>query len=273
MHKIAISLGFNCFSAMHATTMKWKKTRAEGYNTCVFDLMLSNYSGVIAAIREDFKGLTNPENLILKKIYNGEDWIFNTKYRFFFNHESNSREVLIEYPRDDPFFYIKNNYEKFIERYERRIQNFRNYLNGEWFIDFVMNFPIYEVPELIETIREVYPNLKFRIVLLNMSLAKFYIDIIREMGFREDEKEYILAKENKVIRGYYGLPHHYININVSKHNIIPATDEERAQLFGDPMPLHRKHILIDIGGIYKLYQIGETVTLPIYREQTIVDVP
>ena len=272
MQKTTISLGFDCMSSIHSTTKKWKKTRAEGYNTCVFDLMLSNYSGVIAAIREDFKGLTDPENLVLKTVYNGEEWIFNTKYRFFFNHESNSKGVLIKEPREDPYFYIKNNYEKFIERYERRIQNFRDYLNGEWFIEFVMNFPIYQVPELIETIKEVYPNLKFRIVLLNMSLTKFYVDVIRDMGFAEDTKEYTLAKENKVIHAYYGVPHQYVNIDLGKHQIIPATDEERARLFGDPAFFRKKHVLVETDGVFKLYQIGESVVLPMYREETFIDV-
>lgn len=43
MSKIGISLGNICFSAVWAVQNGLRKTKAEGYKTCPFDLMISNY--------------------------------------------------------------------------------------------------------------------------------------------------------------------------------------------------------------------------------------
>jgi hypothetical protein len=41
--------------------------------------------------------------------------------------------------RNDDEFYIRNNFEKFKERYEKRIKNFRDYLENEKEIIFIFH--------------------------------------------------------------------------------------------------------------------------------------
>jgi len=58
---------------------------------------------------------------------------------------------------------FENDFKNFIERYSKRIESFRNYLNGNNFIDFVLvryNSVPYELENII---KEKYPNLKFKI--------------------------------------------------------------------------------------------------------------
>ena len=83
MKKIAISLGNNCSTAVWAVNNGLRVTKANGYNTCPFDLMVSNYKGVVECIRNNFIDFTNPAFLSLTS-----HGIFNTKYGFGFNHES-----------------------------------------------------------------------------------------------------------------------------------------------------------------------------------------
>ena len=52
---IGVSLGWNCHPAVYAVYHKFRPRKTGGYNTCVFDLMISNYPGVVECIKDDFK--------------------------------------------------------------------------------------------------------------------------------------------------------------------------------------------------------------------------
>ncbi len=58
-----ISLGWNCYSASWAVDSRVRNTKANGYLTCPFDEMLSNYEGVVKCIQDDFEGFTDPKYL------------------------------------------------------------------------------------------------------------------------------------------------------------------------------------------------------------------
>lgn len=47
MNKIGISLGNVCYSAVWAQQNGYRTLKKHGYKTCVFDLMVSNYRGIV----------------------------------------------------------------------------------------------------------------------------------------------------------------------------------------------------------------------------------
>ena len=167
MNIIGISLGNVCKSAEWAVANNLRKRKNEGYNTCPFDLMVSNYSGIIKCIREDFNNFCNTEYLIL----NNNNIIHNTYYNFEFNHESpyHADLYLHENWPEGPRHYINNNYIHFIERYNKRIQSFKDYLNDQNnYIIFVIQFgydvnPNNDCLDLRTALAEKYPNLKYEI--------------------------------------------------------------------------------------------------------------
>jgi hypothetical protein len=171
LEKIGISLGNVCYSAVYAYQHHYRTSKINGYNTCVFDLMGSNYRGIIKCIIEDFQNFTNPDFLILDPI---SGCIINTYYNFGFNHETPGHSELYlkeKWPEGTNHF-INNNYLHFIERYNNRINNFKNYLNNtNNFITFIIQFKHEEnsnddCKELREAFAIKYPNLKYKIIII-----------------------------------------------------------------------------------------------------------
>ncbi len=137
-----ISLGWRCEAAQAGVSLGLRKTKEYGYKICPFDLMVSNYIGMCKCINDDFKYFCDPNYLELRPALNlikylgpnqndDELWLYNTYYNFVFNHESpfHGNLFLIE-KWNGPYHFVDNNYKKFIERYENRINNFRNYLKN-----------------------------------------------------------------------------------------------------------------------------------------------
>ena len=169
MENVAISLGNTCYSAQWALEKNLRKSKENGYNTCPFDLMVSNYRGVVECIKTDFLDFTNPKFLLIN-----QSGIFNVKYNFGFNHESPGHADLYlheNWPEGTNHF-INNNYKHFIDRYNRRIQSFINYLNDpNNYIIFLINFVTEENPndnfyELRNALNIKYPNLNYEIRVL-----------------------------------------------------------------------------------------------------------
>lgn len=55
MNKVGISLGNVCYSAQWGVENNIRSSRSEGYKTCPFDLMVSNYYGIVECINNDFE--------------------------------------------------------------------------------------------------------------------------------------------------------------------------------------------------------------------------
>jgi hypothetical protein len=166
-----ISLGWNCEAASRGVDMKIRNIKENGYTTCPFDECLTNYDGIVLCIKEDFKYFYDenflkiiPARFSTGGIKEGELLLVNTRYKFIFNHESPGHAGLYisqKWPGGINH-YIADNYKLFIERYNRRIENFRNYLlNRE--IEFVIVKQNNDVSELKHAIIENYPKLKFNI--------------------------------------------------------------------------------------------------------------
>jgi len=146
----SISLGWDCGPAIFGVKEGMRVTKEHGYKTCPFDLMNSNYDGVVECIRDDFKYFCDPQYLKLITLphnyfkilgyHAGDKIIVNTKYNFIFNHESpgHGNLYLHENWKDGPFTYCQNNFEEFIVRYQNRINHFREYINSGTHIFFIV---------------------------------------------------------------------------------------------------------------------------------------
>ena len=183
---IGISLGFNCEALNFALKNGIRNKKSDGYLTCPFDFMFASYMGVIKCIEEDFLGLCDPVNLSMIKIGTlkpcsfwqtplDEEWLCNSKYNFLFSHESNHANLhLIQNWEGGKEHFTANNYSNFINRYTKRINNFRSYISSGKFINFVINKFTMDVSLLDETIKRKYPDLKYTIIRINTDDINFY---------------------------------------------------------------------------------------------------
>jgi hypothetical protein len=204
---IGISLGWRCESAIYAVNNKIRKIRDEGYLTCPFDICVTNYIGLCKCIEDDFKYFCDTSYLVLKKEPKlkkilGENqtedqyWIYNSYYNFAFNHESPGHgDIYLKEKWEGGInHFTSNNFEKFIERYTKRINNFRHYLSLK---NTRINFVILRynsVPyELSNIIQQKYPNLNYTI----FSAVNFSSDALaltlkkNEIGIKEFDIKYL----------------------------------------------------------------------------------
>jgi hypothetical protein len=194
---IGISLGWRCDSATYGVKHNLRIRNDNGYKTCPFDLMVSNYIGLIACIKDDFKYFCDPEYLVLKPMSPDTQWkdevfIYNTKYKFIFNHESPGHANLYIMQRWSGGInhFCDNNFAELIKRYSNRIRNFRNYINSKDKIIFILDrFGTNDNNQkLTDTIKAKYPTLDFEIVTINNCNEKFYLDHMKIlMGFEDNE--------------------------------------------------------------------------------------
>jgi hypothetical protein len=169
--KTAISLGWDCCSATYGVDNNLRTRKGNGYKTCPFDWMITNYEGIIKCLKEDFKDFCNTEYLKVITITDkfshlnfsmGSTILVHTKYNFIFNHESSGHGDLWQQEgwSKGQFHFEMDNFSEFIKRYEKRIDNFRYYLNN-YDITFIIsrgNDDIENISELKNTINEKYPN-------------------------------------------------------------------------------------------------------------------
>jgi hypothetical protein len=175
---IGISLGNVCFSAIYALENGLRKSKNEGYKTCPFDLMVSNYKGIVECLKDDFLYFCDTDYLTDVPRNDKEELIFNTKYNFGFNHESPFHANLCftqKWP-EGPYHYVNNNFQHFIERYNKRIDSFRDYLsNPSNYIIFIIQFCNEPFPDdnldgLKEALRIHYPNLRYELRIIYNSI-------------------------------------------------------------------------------------------------------
>jgi len=158
--------------------------------------MITNYDGIIKCLHDDFKDMVNEEFLELIKITDNKYCIYNNKYNFGFNHESpgHANLYITENWSEGTNHFINNNYYHLKKRYNNRINNFREYLsNPDIFITFVLttwNKKEEDVYELNMAIEKNYPNLQYKIMLLNDPNGKEYlIKHLLDMRYNNDDKE------------------------------------------------------------------------------------
>lgn len=169
---IGISLGWNCYSAYKAVDWGHRLRKSQGYKTCPFDEMVTNYEGIVECINDGLTPLTDTNYLRIihlpsDAIHNpNDDLIHHSKYKFWFNHESpgHANLYLTQNWPGGKEHYIANNYEKFCERYNRRIDNFKSYVTCGERVNFIITrFPD-PMKELHDAISHAWPDLSYSIL-------------------------------------------------------------------------------------------------------------
>lgn len=182
---IGISLGWNCYPASYGVDNGLRKTKSNGYRTCPFDLMTSNYEGVVQCIQDNFEFFTDVK--VVRMSPDAENnpnqrLICNGKYKFIFNHESPDHANLYlheNWPTGKEYF-VENNFSMFRERYNQRIENFRSYMDCGERIIFLIARHENSSNELDDVIRSRWPNTSFEIQHLSLkndphcSVESFY---------------------------------------------------------------------------------------------------
>lgn len=194
---IFISLGWDCGPATISVNKKLRKTKSEGYMTCPFDLMNTNYQGIVECFKDDFQYLLDPSYIELKVVQKdcdflafkkGDKLIVNTKYNFIFNHESpnHGQLHLHENWANGPNHFCINNFEEFFVRYRNRVQNLKNYLNSGSRIVFInskVNNNLETCGEIISVIKEKYPKLNFGFYFLDENRNDIYNEYLNFFNF------------------------------------------------------------------------------------------
>jgi len=197
MNQIGISLGWNCHSAIWGVSNNIRKHKAEGYNTCPFDVMVTNYKGIVECLNDNFKYFYDENYLELVKEPKADEYsIFNTKYNFCFNHESPGHADLYisENWSGGINHYTNENFKNFKIRYSKRVDNFRCYLSDpNNYITFVITSwekTCDDISDLKLAIEKHYPTLKYKVIILNDPNGKeYYLRHMRSMKYTDDDYE------------------------------------------------------------------------------------
>lgn len=188
---IAISLGYNCRTSQLLVSNKWRETKAEGYNTCPFDLCIAPYEGVVSCILDDFRDFLNPAYLRMQTVPSevlgtdhSEELLYNTKYGFVFLHESPGHANLYEtemWP-GGKYHFVADNWAKFRERYARRIENFKAYIHSGQLVQFCIGAPSSDLRALETALRTTYPRLRFTVFPIEID-SNHYESILRYSAY------------------------------------------------------------------------------------------
>jgi hypothetical protein len=102
-------------------------------------------------------------------------YIRNTYYNFVFPHESPGGAAALSsepWP-GGPYQYAEDGFRLFRERYDRRIENFRQYMRSEATTVLLLTASVYDVSQLEAAIRAQHPHASFRVHVLLSRLDAF----------------------------------------------------------------------------------------------------
>ena len=175
--------------------------------TCPFDEMITKFDGIIECINDDFEYLCDSRYLemiripsLIQKNPDG-DWdrvIYNTKYKFIFNHESPDANLHdVQKWEKGRNHYLLNDYEELKKRYKQRIENMKELLNSGKNINFILTCSSNANIKLLKnTIEKKYPNLVFNILNYNTDEKK-YEEFIGWITFAEKNRTSVESKNEE----------------------------------------------------------------------------
>ena len=189
INNIGISLGWNCHSANYGVKEGIRNKKENGYLTCPFDMMVSNYQGIVDCFNDDFKYFCDDNFLELKE-FHGENMIYHKRYNFLFNHESPGHaNFYITQNWDEGInHFVNNNYYNLKKRYLRRIRNLKSYLESpNNYITFILtswNKKEDDIEDLKSAIKKHYPKLSYKIIIINDPYGKeYYLKHMIDMNY------------------------------------------------------------------------------------------
>jgi len=165
---IYISIGYNCSPRTYIKS-QLRLMKRNGYLTCPFDLCVSPFNALYKCIETDFEFFFDELSLIAGLNAPGDRSLAGTgmlnitnSYGFVFNHEGPSHSHLFNKGTNDDSFYCKDNFKEFKLRYQRRIDNFKNYIINNERITFVVYYHLdVELDRLLLLLNTKYPNKTF----------------------------------------------------------------------------------------------------------------
>jgi hypothetical protein len=141
---VYISLGVNCSPRIHIKRMGY--SRATGYKTCPFDLCITPFSGLKKCLETDFVHFFEDLRVIPGSNASGNRTLcgdgglnINNSYGMIFNHEGSTHSHLFSKGRNDDEYYIRNDFTEFRNRYQTRINNFKEYIRCSDDVIFVFS--------------------------------------------------------------------------------------------------------------------------------------
>jgi hypothetical protein len=166
MNSTAISLGWDCGPAYEGIVLNLKTNKENGYKTCPFDICVTNYTGIVNCIKDDFKYLMDSNYLEVMKaeiqtpnnsVQIGDKLIRNTKYNLVFNHESPEHGNLWNQEKwsNGQYHYVVNDFKELKERYNRRVTNFREYIKTHY-VTFIISRFNTDLSALKEALKQTY---------------------------------------------------------------------------------------------------------------------
>jgi hypothetical protein len=174
-----ISLGWNCSPAINRAN-NYGYNKSNGYLTCPFDLVVTPYDGLCNCILDNFDRSKFFNLRVEYDPINKQDCILN-EYDMWFNHES---EQLYNNDKVEwhPGKWGENNFKLFKERYERRIENFNNYINKNNVL-FIIENPHENINKIMNIIKITYPSLNFKILHTKSTKESYFNQHLHSPGF------------------------------------------------------------------------------------------
>jgi hypothetical protein len=201
---VPISIGWNCTPAIYRKSV-FNCSKINGYRTCPFDLCVTPFIGLCECLLDGFDKNKFFNLRVEYDPINKQECILN-EYNMWFNNESeeNVGDKVVAW---HPGKYADNNYKLFKTRYEARIQNFLQYVQSDSTILFILEQSHTESESLIKIIRQKYPKLKFKILLLNGNKELLYNQYLHSPDFPTSDADPIYhnnftQKINKLLEDY-----------------------------------------------------------------------
>ena len=164
-----VPMGCNCFPRVSAVALGLKPRKNQGELSYPFDLGIWPIPMVRFLIENDFEGMTDPANLFVRPDPFGQPILCDKRFpSCSYNHEM---------PPATDIDFVGDNYARFVERYNRRIQNFRTTLAAKKRVLLYMTatnllpppynpFAYEDFHAIVQTLKTRYPNTQFRLLVV-----------------------------------------------------------------------------------------------------------
>jgi hypothetical protein len=160
-----ISIGYNCNPRIHIRN-SLQISKSNGYKTCPFDLCVTPFESLYKCLETDFLYFFDDLRLISGSNACGDRPLcgkggnnITNYYGITFNHEGSTHSHMFNEGKNDDEFYIRNDFQKFKERYTERIKNFKEYLKTSKNITFIYHsYTSEQIRSLNELLVKLYSN-------------------------------------------------------------------------------------------------------------------
>lgn len=265
-----ISLGEDCLPRSSATFYGLKAKKADGELSLPFDLMITGLEDCIKCIKSDFLDMVNSDYLNFEehpKFIGHGKFITHKKYKsFIFNHESES--TCISFSLDGNHF-TNNNYQKFIERYKARIDNFYKYVQNEnhVLIFLVHSSDMKSITELLNILEE---KIGKKVRIISFSKKDGNNKIIPSYGLRTVHFQYTIKGEWNTVDNLMQIGKQisdatdYLMCQTDINLVHFGTHCGPTSLINDILNYHRKQLFML--GAFPLDGIKKMITESNYEE-------